>query len=187
MVSLNSSPDLFHVLMKSLLANAKKFSCKLLAISRLSLELLVLKTSSPLLFSYHLSSEQRLVTLTHCQYFLILLNEDNLPAKSDPGNPHNLHMPEEEAGTEQNFKTIFGYVRICSDLDLKAWSSTEIREREINRRNDERLSAQFNLSITTTLSINKIIFKKENILQTLKGLVWGELVKILMVSSLRQA
>lgn len=45
MVSLNSSPDLFHVLMKSLLANAKKFSCKLLAISRLSLELMVLKTS----------------------------------------------------------------------------------------------------------------------------------------------
>lgn len=44
-VSFNSSSDLFHVLMKSLLANAKKFSCKLLAISRLSLEMLVLKTS----------------------------------------------------------------------------------------------------------------------------------------------
>lgn len=28
--------------------------------------------------------------LTHCQYFLILLNEDNLPAKSDPENLHSL-------------------------------------------------------------------------------------------------
>ena len=44
-VSFNSSSDLFHVLMKSWFANAKKFSCKLLAISRISLELLLLKTS----------------------------------------------------------------------------------------------------------------------------------------------
>lgn len=35
---------------------------------------------------FHLCSELGAVTLTHCQYFLILLNENNLPAKSDPEN-----------------------------------------------------------------------------------------------------
>lgn len=45
---------------------------------------------SSLLFPFHLCSELGAVTLTNCQYFLILLNEDNLPAKSDPENLHSL-------------------------------------------------------------------------------------------------
>lgn len=45
---------------------------------------------SSLLFSFLLQSELGEVTLTHCHYFLILLNKDNLPTKSDPENLNSL-------------------------------------------------------------------------------------------------